>query len=336
MLILLITITFALVSYTGDQVWTAIVKNEDTRQKFETLVQNSTLNIDLWTSSLEVGSEARFRVPRESLEALKLYELDTTVIVDDLQEMIDNQNINQRNYISKATNNVNFNNYMDSQTIHNSLKDLPLKSRVIGRTYENRDIIMYEIGAGKFKIVLNGGIHAREWITPMVSTYILSYLSDSSNNITKTLLDTFTFMVIPILNEDGYQYSWTTDRLWRKNRQTVQGSQCIGTDINRNFNYLWGMTNTNGNAGSKSPCDSTYFGPNVESSPEALALSNFLRNTSDIVSAVDIHSFSQLIIFPFGDCSEPQDDVASTVGKVFVDAVVKKYATRYKSGSNYY
>ena len=34
------------------------------------------------------------------------------------------------------------------------------------------------------------------------------------------------------------QYSWTDDRLWRKNRH--QQLLCTGVDLNRNFNAHWG------------------------------------------------------------------------------------------------
>jgi murein tripeptide amidase MpaA len=44
---------------------------------------------------------------------------------------------------------------------------------------------------------------------------------------------------MPLVNPDGYEYSWTTDRLWRKNRTPNLGSSCVGTDLNRNFGFKW-------------------------------------------------------------------------------------------------
>ena len=34
------------------------------------------------------------------------------------------------------------------------------------------------------------------------------------------------------------QYSWSEDRLWRKNRRP--GNPCDGVDLNRNYNDHWG------------------------------------------------------------------------------------------------
>lgn len=59
---------------------------------------------------------------------------------------------------------------------------------------------------------------------------LTKYASDSS---IKALVDKFDFYITPIVNPDGFVYSQTTDRLWRKNRQTVSTSTCVGRDINR-------------------------------------------------------------------------------------------------------
>ena len=31
----------------------------------------------------------------------------------------------------------------------------------------------------------------------------------------------FDFYILPVTNPDGYVYSWTTDRMWRKNRRPI-------------------------------------------------------------------------------------------------------------------
>ena len=64
-----------------------------------------------------------------------------------------------------------------------------------------------------------------------------------------------TWVVYPVLNPDGYDFSWRYDRLWRKNRNLNGGHRCKGVDLNRNYdaNHLA--------AGSSSdPCASAIWG----------------------------------------------------------------------------
>ena len=51
------------------------------------------------------------------------------------------------------------------------------------------------------------------------------------------MVDNYDWYFLPVINGDGYEYCWTEDRLWRKSRRTNPGSSCIGTDINRNFDF---------------------------------------------------------------------------------------------------
>jgi murein tripeptide amidase MpaA len=84
---------------------------------------------------------------------------------------------------------------------------------------------------------VDGGIHAREWAAHMSVIYLMYQLVErSSSNM--QLLDNLDWVIIPIVNPDGYVYSHTTDRFWRKNRRP-QNAQCVGVDPNRNFAYEW-------------------------------------------------------------------------------------------------
>ncbi|CAH2043874.1 unnamed protein product, partial [Iphiclides podalirius] len=40
--------------------------------------------------------------------------------------------------------------------------------------------------------------------------------------------------LVPVVNPDGYAYTHTNDRLWRKNRARI-GNSPVGVDLNRNF-----------------------------------------------------------------------------------------------------
>lgn len=77
-----------------------------------------------------------------------------------------------------------------------------------------------------------GGIHAREWITPASVTYIINELLSNWEQEPK-YIQNIDWYFAPVLNPDGYEYTHTTDRLWRKNRKG--SGRCAGIDLNRNF-----------------------------------------------------------------------------------------------------
>jgi murein tripeptide amidase MpaA len=42
--------------------------------------------------------------------------------------------------------------------------------------------------------------------------------------------DKYDFYIIPIVNPDGFSFSQTSDRMWRKNRQATTTQSCVGRD----------------------------------------------------------------------------------------------------------
>ncbi|RYF43517.1 MAG: hypothetical protein EOO38_18770, partial [Cytophagaceae bacterium] len=150
-------------------------------------------------------------------------------------------------------------------------------------------------------VIIHGNVHAREWITSMTTEYfayqlLTKYASDAS---VKALVDKFDFYITPIVNPDGFAYSQTTDRLWRKNRQTVSGNTCVGRDINRNWPYKWEVAG----GASTNPCSETYKGVQPGDSPENLGLRtqvNQLRDSRGIRLYLDVHSYGQYILYVFG------------------------------------
>ncbi|KAK2090483.1 Carboxypeptidase B, partial [Saguinus oedipus] len=109
------------------------------------------------------------------------------------------------------------------------------------------------------------------------------------------LLDKLDFYVLPVVNVDGYIYTWTKNRLWRKTRSTHAGSSCFGTDLNRNFDAGWCKIGA-----SQNPCDETYCGSAAESEKETKALADFIRkNLSSIKAYLTIHSYSQMMLYPY-------------------------------------
>jgi len=198
---------------------------------------------------------------------------------------------------------ASFHNYQDIVTLVTNLaNDNPNIASlfVIGQTLEGRNMHVLKIkGTGgsptKPIIFIQSLIHAREWITGAVTTWIMNkFITGYGTDPTVTqLLDTFEWDFIPITNPDGYNFAWTGDRLWRKNRNTNGGgANCKGVDNNRNYNYKWGK-NTNF-------CDETYPGVSGGSEKENTNIANFMQTVSNVVAFVDVHAYGQYLLYPYG------------------------------------
>ena len=101
-------------------------------------------------------------------------------------------------------------------------------------------------GATKWNAYIGGGIHAREWISPATAMYIATYFTEmyGTDSELTAILDKVTFHIVPMQNPDGYEYSHTNERLWRKNRRD-NGGGVYGVDLNRNFDWQWGGESNN-------------------------------------------------------------------------------------------
>lgn len=94
----------------------------------------------------------------------------------------------------------------------------------IGQSFESRPLQIIRIGStpivspntrnppAKPILWIDAGIHAREWIAPITALYIAHRLVNDyqTDPVTKNLVDTFDWRILPIANPDGYEYSHTT------------------------------------------------------------------------------------------------------------------------------
>lgn len=107
---------------------------------------------------------------------------------------------------------------------------------------------------------------------------------------------------------------------------------CRGTDPNRNFGHKW---NTGGSSGN--PCSETYRGPQPFSEPETKSISeHILKNSQNIKLYMAVHSYSQLLLTPWGYTSEyPSDyeDLKRAADNAAA-ALYKVHGTEYEVGSS--
>jgi carboxypeptidase T len=186
--------------------------------------------------------------------------------------------------------------------------------REIGRSLENRPIWALRLGdrhGTDRKVLLLGCHHAREWISVEVPYLLAEHLLDAAGaDPVRRWLQRGEIWVAPMINPDGHEFSRTENRLWRKNRrQNANGS--FGVDPNRNYGYMWGILNVN--TSSHVPQDETYVGPRAFSEPEVRAVRNLIA--VELFSGVlTYHSYSQLILYPWGYASDPIVDPTDSSG----------------------
>ena len=176
----------------------------------------------------------------------------------------------------------------------------------IGTSVEGRPIWVLHIAGTAAppdapQFVINGCQHAREWISPMTAIYIADQLIrgyGQDARITR-ILDRVEFYIVPVTNPDGYDYSQTTDRFWRKNRRN-NGNGTFGVDLNRNWSVGFG-----GPTSSSDPGSDVYHGPFAFSEPETQALRDLMLSLPDVRGHIDLHSFSQVILGVWGYTDTP-------------------------------
>lgn len=190
---------------------------------------------------------------------------------------------------------------------------------VIGETFEKRPLKVIHMCVPspdipedeKRTVVITGGVHAREWISTSTVLYniyeMINHYENNPDSIEE--LARLNFLFIPTLNPDGYEYTWSTDRLWRKNRQQVSDDEnhpCKGLDIDHSFDYHWTES-------TDSICGEDYAGSMPFEAYELRLWNEYLNRTNvnhTIWGYIDLHSYSQEILYPYAySCDQkPRDE----------------------------
>ena len=280
-------------------------------------------------SCREHQSSSDIIVSETALNWLSNNEVVFETLVSDLKQKIDNDNAAMELVRSQRDGEEWYTIYRTYDEVQDKLVEIANSSSVatlidLGDSYENRAIKGLKFSTGgtdKPAVFFNGCQHAREWVTVMATTYFADQLAQQyiSDSFTESLLDLVDVYIIPIVNPDGYVYTHTTDRYWRKNRQPNTNSSCVGTDLNRNWEADW----NGGESTSTSECSDIYVGSSAFSATEATVLKNYMESIPNLKGHLDIHSYSALVLGPWGYTNTESPDHAEIVslGNAMNDAI---------------
>ncbi len=205
----------------------------------------------------------------------------------------------------------------------------------VGNSLEGRPVYAIKItGAGggdKQAVLFNGTQHAREWISPMVVTYIAEQLVTlyATDPVVQELIDAVEVYIVPVVNPDGYVYTWGPQRFWRKNRRD-NGGGIFGVDLNRNW-----PTDFGGPFSSGSPSSETYRGPSAISEPESVIMDAYVAGRPNLVAHIDFHSAAQEILQPWGYTNTLPANfaVVDALGARMADAIFPVNGSTYPHAS---
>lgn len=207
-----------------------------------------------------------------------------------------------------------------------------VRGEVVGATVAGRDIWAYVVGDGdaltadgfpEAAVLVNGGIHAREWQTPEAVTAVLETLAEGKSNagLEQYLVENLTTVLVPVNNVDGFLETQLypdrvmadreqprAGRMRRKNLRNPNTQGALDADLATIADNFWGVDlNRNSaqgyaqaNRSSASVTSLVYRSAAPSSEPELLALQQAaaLGPAARLRFFSDTHSFSQVHFAP--------------------------------------
>ncbi|KAL9699909.1 hypothetical protein quinque_003350 [Culex quinquefasciatus] len=326
-------------SYDGFKVYNV---QQETQAQADLLFRMADANhkLDFWFLSKRVGDNATVMVPPEDQErfmaSLEKYGLQFSELIHNVESTHEEFTSTatrhaslpaHRNILTSYLRHADINAYLDELAIKHSAK---VAVQEVGQSHEGRAIKTITINPGKDKVIfLDAGIHAREWIAPATALYVIDQLVKHSFE-GDDALSSVSWVILPVVNPDGYEFSHEKDRFWRKTRRP--SGNCAGTDGNRNFAFHWGEVGA-----SASPCSDTYRGEAPFSEPETKVVrEELLKLKGSCKFYLTLHSYGNYMLYPWGwtdDLPATWEDL-DEVSQAGAAAIKQATGTRYTVGSS--
>ncbi|OWA50153.1 Carboxypeptidase B [Hypsibius exemplaris] len=321
----------------------ALQRNEMT-EEVEFLTDTSLLSPDFKTPisvMVSPGQEAAF------LKAMKAEAIRNEVALADLEKYLEEERyISPEDQRTVDNSGMTWTAYHRYETIERYVQTLAanypdlVTLTTLGKSYEGRNLYLLKIGkpradgAVKPAVWMDSQIHAREWIaaatvTYMVNKMVTGYATDATS---RRMLDQIDWYVLPVINVDGYEYTHTNQRLWRKTRRVNPFSQYIGADPNRNYDHKWMVRGADQN-----PSSEIYAGAYPLSEFENVLVTDaVLQHKSQIKTLLTFHSAAEMWLLPWGyDSSVPDDfEDLRQMGLRATAALKALYGVSYRVGSS--
>ncbi|XP_026333692.1 carboxypeptidase B-like [Hyposmocoma kahamanoa] len=299
--------------YEGHTLYNIVVKDVEQAKLVNGLEKQ--IPIDIWMYAMP-GRPGQVFVSKETeqkfLDVVENADIEYSILTDNIRESLELEKERLAAAAKRKSERSSFG--LDFDTIHRYevvdayLTELSIRFphfvtvESAGNSFEGRDIKYLKISTTHFQnntkpvIMLQSLLHAREWITLPATLYAIEKLVIDITE--RDLVDNIDWIILPIANPDGYEWSHTDARFWRKNRRNglLPGDSCVGVDPNRNFDVFWG------NNSSDDVCSNTFHGTSAFSEPETAIIRDIILEHSDRLEMyMDIHSHGSMILYGFGN-----------------------------------
>lgn len=231
--------------------------------------------------------------------------------------------------------------FLDALTEQNP--DFMTKYENVSATYEGRAIPAFKLSttlinnqviAPKKTLYTQALLHAREWQAGAATLYTMASMLDDlrvGDEAALSLFDNFDWYFVPIVNIDGYHYTWKVDRMWRTSRHLIKlNDEEVGVDLNRNWppeEYF--------NLDPNSVDQETYPGEYPLSEVSTAGLFDFIKSLDSLSGLLDLHTFGGQVLRPFsnqpGSGIEPFGSRMRSLGNSVRNALSTNPNVQYQS-----
>ncbi|KAI5274139.1 Carboxypeptidase A5 [Manis pentadactyla] len=318
-------------NFTGDQVLRVVAKNEEQLSLLRGLeglkrqkdfhfgsVAFKPRGLLAWPSQAQppCGYESAFSELKDVKAYLESHGLLYSIMIKDIQVLLDKEReaMGQSRRLQRSTTGFSYYSYhaleevyswMDSFVTEHS--DVVSKIQ-IGHSFENRTILVLKnvpdglmppllAATGCAKVLLCSTSEESPAGPPSFTLNprcpLLRIVSENGKDpILTNILNAMDIFVEVVTNPDGFAFTHSMNRLWRKNKSTRPGIFCMRVDLNRNWKSGFG-----GNGSNSNPCSETYHGPSPQLEPEVAAIVDFITSRGNIQALTAIRSCSQMLMY---------------------------------------